>query len=144
MASSIERLTENSVISLLNSVTGVNFYNGDRQGDIAHYDAGNVGVLIVSAKTTGKELTPASGVYPLDVELKYQSKIHDHTMDEINDTFQAIRQQLYYDSSLGSRVTTTGLTCFGGTIEQGEEEVDDENKIFRKTINLKLWVTPRV
>lgn len=141
MPSSIERITEDRFISLFSGVTGISIYNSERADDKNYYSTS--GVLVVAAESLGKELTPGSGVFEVAISLDFGVKIHDTTTTASASKWEEIRQQLYYDTPIHDRVTTAGFTCYGVTNEGESVEIDDEIKLWKKTMNIKAWVTPR-
>ena len=140
MPNSIERIAEDRVISLLNGITGINLYNGYRWGDKAYF--GVSGACVVAAKNLGKELAPNCGVWQVALDIEFGAKLSDQNPVSMGYLWEEIRQQLYYTTSLESRLSTTGFTVYGVTKEGEESEVDDENKLWKKTMSLKMWITP--
>lgn len=142
MANSIERQTEDRFISLINSVTGINIYNADRFGNKDYYGSGVTGALVVQATNLSKELSPNCGVFQVGIALDFGVKLADCTPTGAASKWEEIRQTLYHDTSIESRLSITGFTVYGVTKESEEVAVDDETKLWKKTLNLKVWVTP--
>jgi len=140
MPNSIERIAEDRVISLLNGITGLVLYNGDRWGNKDYY--GVSGACIVAAKNLGKELTPGCGVWQVAVDIEFGSKLNDQNPVSMGYMWEDIRQQFYFSSSLESRLSTAGYTVYGVTKEGEDSEVDDTLKLWKKTMSLKMWITP--
>jgi hypothetical protein len=138
---SIERQLENRFISVIGSITGVSVWNADRWADKEYY--GVSGGVVVAATDLGKELTPGAGVFEVGVKIEFAAKIHDQNAVSHSEVWEQIRQQLYFDSTLESRLTTGGFTVYG-VVKDGETaETDNDQLMWKKTMSMKVWVTPR-
>jgi hypothetical protein len=137
----IDRLVEAGLAEILaTSVTGFTYHLSQ---DLTEKKPP---FLAIRATIASETPVPKSGVFEIPVEIIMAARADDIGAETFNQKSAQLLQAFYHDTSTVSRLNAT--TAMGSAfayrvdVEQSQNDVDSEERMFMRTINLTVVACP--
>lgn len=133
---SLEKEVESGLLNLVNSVTGINFYNNERK------DNRIIPYLSSKVELDAEMLGNFTGIFKLKGTLVYTQKADKISRTGFDQKFQDIVALLYQDPPISNVLTNlTNVTVYDVKINQGKTNINSRNRAWENSIDLEIIAT---